>query len=392
MNSLILNKIFFDSQKKIILNSLFHKTFSFNKNLYLPEMYLNPTAINEISDYYFISNLFSKIFPHHSLEMFQSIVDTYQINEKDMYLNKKFYRDNFSHMIKVSIIGYKILNLQFNLNGKKKLIDYFVNLTGLEKKELIKIWFLSSLFHDMFQPVSIFIKAPIFKLEPFNIIFKNSLGIEENIFSVELYHFDEYFNELSKFIKNKIIKNKIKNYIKNGKTNDHGIISSYMLYKLAKKENLLTDTFFKNIILHSCRIILFHTCFEKIDWDDNSIPIKDAPLDFYLYLIDKSHECGRKVKDINTTEFKLLEIITSQELRYNDNLIENIYEFTNKTNLENAGFDYRKHIEEKNNSPSRIPKFLKIFNKEEIILPELKFNYNYLDYNSGRIIPYNLSF
>ena len=391
-NFFICNESFFEFQKNDILKCIFNKPFACDLSLNLPGMYLNPSANCRISDFAFISDLISKFLPLKITQQLNSLVDSYRNKEKLMFETTQFYRDNLSHMVKVSIIGYEIFNLKFNLNGKKLLIDYFSELEGLDIDDILKVWFLTSLFHDIGQPIDIFTKPPTHEIDKFINI--DLLEIKSKPPEIGLNEGDKFINFLSETIKDNLILSKIKDYIERGGSTDHGVVSSYILYGITEKEGLLKEKYYKKLIQLACRMILFHTCFEKIEWGDEFFSIVEFPLDFYLYLIDKIHECGRKGKDMKTSKFRLLEILESQDFFYSceHNYIANIYEFLDEEALNDAGFKHKKHLKDKSDGVSRMPKFLKMFKRDSINLPEIIFRYKYLDTDTGKKKKYWLKF
>ena len=184
----------------------------------------------------------------------------------------------------------------------------------------------------------------------------------------------------------------MKDSTKDGKTRDHGICSAYKLYLTAKKEGLLKSDF-SQIIMLACRMILFHTCFIELNWDEKFFLAKEMPLDFFLCLIDNCQECGRKIKDKNEKQNVILvDILEFQELKYDEKSMEHIFKYENTENLRCAGFINEIHKESKRNS-LRSPKFLKMFDRTEFIFPELNFTYYYWNLATGEPLqPFTCTF
>lgn len=368
---------YFNHYKNWILNHLFFNYKSLSKYLYFSGMYINPKSLYNISNDDFFLLILSKIVPDALASQAKDFLEYYKENENLVRQTSKFYRDNLPHMIKVAIIGHKIMNLKFSIYNNKRIIDYFMEITGYSEMLLLKIWFLAALFHDLCYP-SIILSQPIgFKLKD---IIDNSTKFEVGNSTLKLIDYKHFFKDLKPYVKNEKVMKKLRQYVNDGHTTDHGVYSSYMLYRAAKMENINEPTSL-NIIMNACRVILFHTCFEKINWEREYFCIRDYPLDFYLYLIDKSHECGRKVLNKKTpNEVNLINIIKFQDLKYNDKRIISEYSFLDKTTLKNAEFEYRKHKLDKINAVNKRIVFLKMFNKKNFRFPELKFIYNYVDY------------
>lgn len=303
-------------------------------------------------------------------------LEYYKENENLIRQSSKFYRDNLPHMINVAMIGHKIMNLKFSIYKNQRIIDYFMEITGYSEMLILKIWFLAALFHDLSYPAIILSQPNKDKLKD---IIENSTEFEVGNPTLKLIDYKCYFKDLKPYVKNKKIMRKLRQYVNDGHTRDHGVYSSYNLYKAAKFENINEPTSL-NIIMNACRMIIFHTCFENKNWEKEFFCIRDYPLDFFLYLIDKTHECGRKVLNKKTpNEVNFIDIIKFQDLNYTNNRIISECSFLNKNPLENAEFDYRKHKLDKIDAVNKTIVFLKMFNKINFSFPALKFIYNYVD-------------
>jgi len=372
---------YFNHYKNWLSNHLIHRYKQHSKYLYFPGMYLNPTLPLNISNDDFFILVFSQIVPEGLVSRAKDFLRYYKDNENFIRQSSKFYRDNLPHMIKVAIIGHKILNLKFDLFNNRRLIDYLIEITKFDEKTILRIWFLASLFHDFGYPTIIMSQPTESRVKD---VIENSTKFEGTT-PLNLIHYKQFIKDLKPYLKNKKVIKEIKNYIPNGCTNDHGVYSSYMLYRAMKEENL-NDPLSLDIVMNACRMILFHTCFEYINWEDQFLNIEDYPLDFYLYLIDKMHECGRKVLNKKTpNEINLLDLIEYQDISYRNNQIISEYSYLNKKSLENAEFDYHKHKKDKIDTENRRIIFLKMFNKQNFLFPNLKFVYKYLDLSTDEI-------
>lgn len=349
-------------------------------------MYLNSLPIFRISDYRYTLELLSKLFPKEFVEKFQLLVQYYKNTETLLYLNSPFYRDNFSHMIKVSIMGYKILNFEFELGRRRSLLDYLAEITGYDESFILKIWFVSSLFHDIVQPIEKLTVAPLLKIPPYNEIIGDIYEFEKKVILKikDKKILNEYFKMISKYLNNKILR-KIKKEIIRKSANDHGFFSSFTLYLIAKNGNLL-NTEYKNIFLISCVSILLHNYLKELEWPDKYFNIRDIPLHFFFFLIDNLQESGRKVENIKNINFELIDIMNYQVLNYRTDCIECIYRYTDKEMIINAGFDFRKHIGDKYDKNSNQPKFLKVFSKKDIYFPIIHLKYFYYDPATDKVI------
>ncbi|KKK40260.1 hypothetical protein LCGC14_0505580 [marine sediment metagenome] len=392
-NFYILNKPFFEFQKRELLKRFFNEPFADNLKIYIPGIYLNPSTYYEVTDYTFVLNILEKLLPHELYQELHTVLISYRNKEKLMFETSQFYRDNLSHMAKVAITGSLLFNLEFILSGEKKIIDYFSDLLNIDKYEILKLWFFTALYHDIGQPWDTFGKPPFHIVD--NIInkglFSKPSAPVENI----LKEYDRFIEFISVSINNVNILSKIRHYIeKEGGSTDHGVVAAYILYGVAQDKNLLKNRDYQKLLQLVCRIILLHTCFEKIEWPDGFFAIKDFPLDFYFYLIDKMQECLRKVRDKKTSKFRILEITESQDLLYSSeyNYIANRYDFTNEEALNDAGFKYKKHLEDKYDGVNKTPKFLKMFKKNGFNFPDIHFIYKYLDTNEDKIKKYRLKF
>lgn len=226
------------------------------------------------------------------------------------------YREHFVHQYQVFLLGYYIIN-QFD-PFKEELIGYVKNLNNLYGfKEVLQIWFIVSLFHDLGYVVG---KMDKWLLKFLNRLQITSMKDDSNNRDNEISKLKEKLRKKITLIdinwsdlhlsleKEKIIiLSKLTNIFKSKRPeelseilddvffdkHDHGLISGLSLIKilLSKKED-----FDKEIIEEAGAAITLHTLniIEKIyENDSKKLLTEDSPFAFLLIFCDHAQDFGR---------------------------------------------------------------------------------------------------
>lgn len=215
------------------------------------------------------------------------------------------YREHFIHQFQVFLLGYYLVNKNDHL--RKTLIDH---LRGIDNRyvkmkyndileDILKIWFLASIFHDFAYSVgameswlkSYFERVKIPPPPKFLINWSDML-IEYEIEKTRLVKLISHLTEERE--------DKIAEVIKDAfiKEHDHGVIGSLMLM------NILRNDVDETILKEACSAIALHTgnVYSKFE----KITLSQIPFAFLLVFSDTAQQWGRPrmatlAQDVNIT-------------------------------------------------------------------------------------------
>ncbi|MDQ1355224.1 MAG: hypothetical protein QG657_5534, partial [Acidobacteriota bacterium] len=211
------------------------------------------------------------------------------------------YRHHFVHQFNVFLLGIVILS------KTKKILDKFIN--NIDKKNILKEWFLSAMFHD--------IGLPIEKLnQVFQAFVKGSLNLPHNvdvqfspfsILSIEDYYKSYYRMEKSimGLFSDIAVQKEVGSVLHSlafpsalGKTShNHSLISATMVEKEFQKKNLGKDSMDRilaAIIFHEGRVA--QSLYKRIECPErvkSEISLSKNPLIFLLAICDVIQNWGR---------------------------------------------------------------------------------------------------
>jgi hypothetical protein len=193
------------------------------------------------------------------------------------------YRDHFIHEFQVFLLGYYLINEMDAL--QEDLVTYLQHTNdqfGL--KEVLKIWFLTSIFHDCSYSVC--------KIEAWLMNYFSRVAIPPK-FQVNwaeiLVHFEAEKTNLSQLISSKSTRpeERISVILRDAFLNehDHGLISGLALMSILKEKIQ------KDILGEACCAITLHT--ENIYSRIGKLAMDQFPFGFLLVLCDNAQQWGR---------------------------------------------------------------------------------------------------
>lgn len=283
------------------------------------------SGIDEI--YNKITKLVSDIAQILNLQVTLNIIDNIGPSFESLLGTDVRYREHFTHQFQVFLLGYYIINKKDSF--RDKLIKYLQNINpsyGL--KDVLKIWFIASMFHDFGYSVG--------KTESWLKNYFERVAVPSNFqigwADIFTYYESEKTNLVELISRNtNNPKDKIAAFIKDAfiKHHDHGVISGLILMNIMRGK--MDDV----LLREACCAIILHT--ETIYSKFNMLKINQFPFAFLLVFCDNAQQWGRprmmtlisdvdvKLEDITTDDCTKVEIkLRYQKLTYEQKRIVGI--------------------------------------------------------------------
>lgn len=231
------------------------------------------------------------------------------------------YREHFMHQFQVFLLGYYIINEHDSIRTKlKEYLNKGHEGPLYDLDDVLRVWFISSIFHDTAYSVE--------KIEKWldNYFERVKVPSKYQIYWSDIYsEYESCKTELVEIISNnhyQLNRNNIAVCIKDAfiEQHDHGVISGLMMMKEIKKNNI--DSYLLN---ESCSAISLHNdvVYSKI----SQLSFKDFPFAFLLVYCDNAQEWGRpqavtsmpfihvKLEDVNIIDVNGIKKVETK-LRY----------------------------------------------------------------------------
>jgi len=314
---------------------------------------------------------------------------------------QKYYRDHTEHTLRVSVLGDFLLEQDI---GQGKMSGIISELLEVDEKQLKeKIWWITSLLHDIGYPLGKMSTAVNFSL--LNQLLKcyPSLDLDFVPFEINLSwksNQEEYLNiieeGLSKEAKtlirkgsgilNPVLKSQLPNtYLQQISGHpeyqftptfnlDHGVLSALSLLKgLGTPEEIRSNDEYQGYIF-AAKSMALHNFKERLP-DHN---FDTQPLTFFLMLIDELQEWGRPIPvQVRDTyfimELKKISLLDEISLHLDD--FSWLMQFKNEQAKNLMNFDFQLFSKEKQNSFGRLDrgsKFSKTLINLQNIVPSKK--------------------
>ncbi|MGC1122730.1 MAG: GAF domain-containing protein [Candidatus Methanofastidiosia archaeon] len=214
------------------------------------------------------------------------------------------YRDHFIHEFQVFLLGYYLINEMDTL--RENLITYLQDINPqYSLKEVLKIWFLTSIFHDFSYSVC--------KIEVWLMNYFSRVAIPSK-FQVNWADIFAYFEaektNLAKLISSKSARSeeKVSVILRDVFLNDHdhGLISGLALM------SILNEKIQKDLLGEACCAITLHT--ENVYSRIGKLTMDQFPFGFLLVLCDNAQQWGRP---------RTIALIPDIEIKLEDVIIDN---------------------------------------------------------------------
>ncbi len=203
--------------------------------------------------------------------------------EPALHSLKRFYRDHFNHALEVASLGHLLLKTEF-IDGEI-LLKGISEFTGREEQEVLQLWYLSALAHDVGYGIEI-LKAAEKHLS----FFSNDASLQRLLSDIR-----SALNNLSSMVSTRIYG--LTERDKPGE--DHGIVGAVHLDSLLKRiaeDDKSVDPERYELAIQA---IALHNLPKPISFRDN-------PLAFLLVLCDTIQEWNRPRLDFPTAPYKFL--------------------------------------------------------------------------------------
>ncbi|MFX1276247.1 MAG: hypothetical protein ACFFBP_24125 [Promethearchaeota archaeon] len=253
-----------------------------------------------IDDYFSLDEISKKVLATENelasrlkLIFVKDIINNITSRYEDLLGTLVKYREHFIHQFQVFLLGYCIIN-------KSKIVQEII-LHHLKNKDenfcidhALKVWFLTSCFHDYSYSFVKMDKWLNNYLEQIGIDYEQNIDWE-TVLKKTNPEFTELVNVLCKKASEpdeKTFRDKLEKSIKDDQ--DHGIMSALLLMVKLKREEDLNPKLYEIV----CEALAFHTITipskgQNTKFKFKDLNILDSPFAFLLVLCDNIQEWGR---------------------------------------------------------------------------------------------------
>lgn len=318
-----------DIREKIKKNTMNDKVFKLLFHLFLVFQRYTYMGHDEIIKrvIYFIEDMCKATdLPASDLK---KLLEAFKSHENLMLYDIEQYRDHFMHQFHTFVLGYIIINLlgidkiKDSINGRLRNTEHYRGIT-LEEDSIIRIWILTSLFHDIcyllekynegiqnFLENMIGVKIPIF--------FNWSKIFEEDQHTEHLLKLTDLFrsSEEKEFTSSRELLSKYFQVV-NSKQ-DHGVLSALLLIKavLSNKDPIRdAEPYLAGLAISIHNESVFN--YLKVGTSFN-VPFEEFPIEFLLAYCDTAQEWGRKRRKRN--DLSSGEEVTFKSIKLKDKVI-----------------------------------------------------------------------
>lgn len=257
--------------------------------------------------------------------------------EKFIYMTNSRYRDHLSHSVRVAVLGHYLLKEAPVLTSTGlNLGEYFCQHKSFGMKDLLKSWWIASLFHDICYPIANLYTSIKALIEQINDAFSPLAVIPRPPlfdFNVEAKESNDAVDILTQIMKSSLNTDAYREFetardvTLSSEELDHGISGALFLLMLThgKHDEALCEAA-KAIALHTLKAI--------------EVVLEEEPVAGLLILCDEIQEWGREIREANGYfySFKTRVLIDKMKLIVEDGSLFFQSTFENELDMKRTDF------------------------------------------------------